>query len=742
MAISVATSPAAVALTGTGTATAAFSPGANTFLVAAVEGALSTGTTVTVSGGSLTWTQRATNSDGLGAINELWTAPCAAGAAGITVTTNGAWTAGQLKVYVLNDVLLASPIGNTGTGTSTTNNVTVSGYTSSVANSRGFCGAIDTSAQGLPVSTDDELGWTSAAVQSGMSITKFSNTGTSGTSVTFNLDAAGTSAPAWRWAAIEIKPNPAAQSVTATGIATAEAWGSATVSLVGTATISPTGIPSDEAWGSHTVALAQTITLTGVASGEAWGSSQLNQSVNLTGISSAEAWGSTQLNMSVQTIGIASAEAWGSSAVSVNQSLTLTGIASGEAWGSAVVSNVTPSGISIATSPAQTAVGTNPTTASFTAPAGSLLVASVTPNSTGTMSNTGTALTWTLRSTSGGSRIFTAPNPTLQSSITATTTGANIALKIWVVTGADLSSPVGATNSGSTTTNNATVAVYTSTVNNSRGFCAAGELNGLGPGATSTDTFAVTYLGSAVAGMSLNKAANTTPSATAVTFNMDGNGTSAADWNWAAVEILPAASVNQTVTATGIASGEAWGSSQLNMSVGLTGIPTAEAWGALAVQASQTLTLTGIPSGEAWGSSTLIRSQIISLTGIPSVEAWGTAAFQYGSPQTLTLSGIVSSEAWGTLAVRLRSRYVLIPPSIQETPVAYNRLMSRFGLHRGITIIKTNGVYSQVRYPAQTEMEAAERVYMGGHRHPLTDEEYAELVDAGFGAYIISEPIE
>lgn len=83
------------------------------------------------------------------------------------------------------------------------------------------------------------------------------------------------------------------QTVSPTGISTAETFGS-TVVTTGAVTISPTGIASAEAFGAAQVNLG--ITGTGIASGEAWGIPTLSQGnapqsvFPLSGVS-AEAWG-------------------------------------------------------------------------------------------------------------------------------------------------------------------------------------------------------------------------------------------------------------------------------------------------------------------------------------------------------------------------------------------------------------------------------------------------------------------
>lgn len=246
---------------------------------------------------------------------------------------------------------------------------------------------------------------------------------------------------------------------------------------------------------------------------------------------------------------------------------------------------------------------------------------------------------------------------------------------------------------------------------------------------------------------------------------------------------VPSGSTLQTVTPSGIASAEAWGTTSVVSVIGPSGIASGEAWGSSVVTTPQPQTIspsaiasaeafgtlvtgryigvsgiasgeawgsarlaaligpTGIASGEAWGSTNVAIEQFIRPAGLVSAEAFGSITLQLGYPQTIFVEGIESGELFEDPTVRNDHRLVLVNPSIQETPVALDRLNIRFGIHRGITIMKDGlGVWSTVRYPAQVEIEQAQRVYMGGHRHTISLDEAEELINAGYGAYILLEP--
>lgn len=208
---------------------------------------------------------------------------------------------------------------------------------------------------------------------------------------------------------------------------------------------------------------------------------------------------------------------------------------------------------------------TSGTTASFTPPAGALLVVAVGAESGNNgdppaISNSGTALTWTLwkyrdQYSSGGqvgmAAIWTAPVAASSAmTVTATWSFANYGgLKVFVVTGADTASPVGAIGEGSSATNNITPTVYTSTVANSRAFGIAADWSGLGS-PSSTDTGFPYHIASHASGIAVHKAANTTSAGSTVTLNFDAAGSSSPTWNWVAVEIVPSTVVAKTATDT------------------------------------------------------------------------------------------------------------------------------------------------------------------------------------------------
>ncbi len=180
--------------------TATFNPPDSSLMVATTL-SNTVPTSITNNGAALTWTLRKASADQK--VN-IYTAPLTTGRTGMTVTATWATTFERaLKVDVITGADLTTPIGATGTGTSSTNNVTVTGYSSTAAGSRGLCGANEDNNLGTPTSTDSAV-----TNQHFIRVVKAANTATAATSVTFNLDAAGSGTPAWTWAAVEVLPAP------------------------------------------------------------------------------------------------------------------------------------------------------------------------------------------------------------------------------------------------------------------------------------------------------------------------------------------------------------------------------------------------------------------------------------------------------------------------------------------------------------------------------------------------------
>jgi hypothetical protein len=51
---------------------------------------------------------------------------------------------------------------------------------------------------------------------------------------------------------------------------------------------------------------------------------------------------------------------------------------------------------------------------------------------------------------------------------------------------------------------------------------------------------------------------------------------------------------------------------------------------------------------------------------------------------------------------------------------------------RGITVLKIDGDYYELRYPSSEEVEAADEAYIGGYSYEVTEAEKVSLEAAGY----------
>lgn len=197
----------------------------------------------------------------------------------------------------------------------------------------------------------------------------------------------------------------------------------------------------------------------------------------------------------------------------------------------------------------------------------------------------------------------------------------------------------------------------------------------------------------------------------------------------------------QSIQVSGIASGEAFGALTTGLYVRPSGIASSEAFGD--ARLSAVIGPTGIASAEAFGTTNVAIEQFVSPSSIATAEAFGTPVLQLGYPQTIVCTGIPSGERMTQQpTARNVHRLVFRPPSIQETPAGRNSLHARYGIHRGISVIKRqNGTIYETRYPALTDLEAASKYWLGGYAHTISVSEKTELTAAGYGADITLEEV-
>lgn len=76
--------------------------------------------------------------------------------------------------------------------------------------------------------------------------------------------------------------------------------------------------------------------------------------------------------------------------------------------------------------------------------------------------------------------------------------------------------------------------------------------------------------------------------------------------------------------------------------------------------------------------------------------------------------------------------YLFIPPTVNEGPMGGNWLFARYTRVQGVSVLKINGSYVEMRFPSQDDFNLASVVYQGGHEYPVDATEAAALTAAGY----------
>lgn len=473
----------------------------------------------------------------------------------------------------------------------------------------------------------------------------------------------------------------------------------------GDQTISPSGIASAEAFG--TPRLDQRIAASGIGPAEALGAPRVDLHIAATGIASAEAVGTARLDQHVTVSGIGSAENLGTPSVSHvgTQTVSPAAIASGEAIGSArVEADWIYVGGTVGDGTSNYSVSLDGTLTGGVASspaAGDLVVVisafgntassapAVSGNNTGAYTGVGTAIhsndTWDTEAQPFYAVMGATPDTSL--SVTRTNNasyGGVTVVQVW--RGVHRAAPyinVAQTSGGNGAAANppshdpgvtgalifaAGAGTFASTeATGYTGF--TGMLHSRahkGDGSTS-DTSAVLaalpYAGSAydppvASGGTQNNASS---SWAAYTFSFrTRTHVSVAPSAIATAEAFGNATVSgtapaQTITASAIASAESLGAPQVNLSVAVSGIGSTETVGTARLDLR--IEAASVASAEAFGAATIqavAPAQEIAPSAISSAESFGAAVVAMeGGDQAIVVGSIAGAEAFGTPALGL-----------------------------------------------------------------------------------------
>jgi hypothetical protein len=80
--------------------------------------------------------------------------------------------------------------------------------------------------------------------------------------------------------------------------------------------------------------------------------------------------------------------------------------------------------------------------------------------------------------------------------------------------------------------------------------------------------------------------------------------------------------------------------------------------------------------------------------------------------------------------------YQLTPPTVDETPGGFVRLIWRYLIARGDSILVNGTVVTRLRTPGVDQVAEADYAYIGGHVYFISDAERTILINAGYSANI------
>jgi len=77
--------------------------------------------------------------------------------------------------------------------------------------------------------------------------------------------------------------------------------------------------------------------------------------------------------------------------------------------------------------------------------------------------------------------------------------------------------------------------------------------------------------------------------------------------------------------------------------------------------------------------------------------------------------------------------YLFTTPVVEEGPIGKHRLFQFYKLNKGVSIAKSGGTYSQVRYPVDEDIADYDEFYRGGYNHIVNDATRTALIAGGVG---------
>lgn len=206
----------------------------------------------------------------------------------------------------------------------------------------------------------------------------------------------------------------------------------------------------------------------------------------------------------------------------------------------------------------------------------------------------------------------------------------------------------------------------------------------------------------------------------------------------------PVVRAGSTVTPAAIAAVTAVGTPTVSIgaTVSVSAVAALTALPTVTLSTGSTVAATAVAAVVTVGSPTVNTGTNATVTpvAITVIAALPSASLSCG--QTVTASTVTVAVALPATTVQLlAAAYYFTPPTTMEhyLPLEDMRLGARIGYPTSQNVLKQGGFYTT--YPGSVtdeQIAAAEKAYLGGHEYLLDDAERADLIAAGYGAYITS----
>ena len=79
------------------------------------------------------------------------------------------------------------------------------------------------------------------------------------------------------------------------------------------------------------------------------------------------------------------------------------------------------------------------------------------------------------------------------------------------------------------------------------------------------------------------------------------------------------------------------------------------------------------------------------------------------------------------------TEYIFTTPVVEEGPIGRHRLFYFYKMDKGVSVAKSGGTYSKLRYPLDEDIATYDEFYLGGREHIVDATTKSALIASGLG---------